>query len=194
MPSNTPKINNDTGNSKPNVQPQRFNSQGHGTKDHKTSGELINLGTNEHKKHEKAKEDPFNVNNVDIGSIIFHEDEKHHKVSNDSSNLLDGKSNNNDVFDAFGSPGGSVSSSSPQKEQPKKSEFDLGSLGLNFGNFENNSKSTEDRTPRSNPNPNVKLPTVQQYFDLPPARGDLKNMDSYDIKEACDPIINVYQY
>jgi len=199
-PSNTSKIIND-GNSKINMQPQKFNSHGGGQKEgiqvNKEKDNLINFG--EEQKHKETKEnkeskiDPFNINNINFDEIHFHDDEKTQPHKNNAA-----ENTKNDIFNIFSETPKTSHSVSPKKEPTLKSEFDIASLGLNFEPLNNNNNNkTEEKTvtnpQSSNSDGNLKHSAFQNFFDLPPSKSDVTSMDQYEIRESCDPIIDHWQ-
>lgn len=115
----------------------------------KVQNNLLNL-ENEIKFEEiKKKEDPFNINNLDLDSIVFHEE---NKVSNNNKN-----NNEEDKFGLFNNISGNTNpdKNSPNKQPSVKSEFDLGSLGLDFTsttNTTNNVNTTSTNNVNTNSN------------------------------------------
>lgn len=99
---------------------------------------MLNFENNMKFEEMKKKEDPFNINNLDLDSIVFHEE---NKVSNnkktineqDKFGLFDNFQNNNKTNE---------NTNSPDKIPSSKSEFDLGSLGLDFSNNTNTTNSS----------------------------------------------------
>jgi len=198
-----------------NIQTQKFNSQGGGQKEviHIVKeNNLINFDQ-DIKFQETKKDDPYNVNNINFSEIQFHDDintvngseEAKSTVKLNNNNLINNNNNNNNLINndnsnelLFGVFGNITSESklpkakenitnSPQKEKERKSDFDLGSLNLDFGNNNtNNTQSTGKIDEKS-------IPTMEEseiFFDLPPLNVDPSTLDSFNIREMCDPIVN----
>jgi|LauGreDrversion4_2_1035121.scaffolds.fasta_scaffold381258_2 hypothetical protein len=106
---------------------------------------LLNFENNIKFEEIKKKEDPFNINNLDLDSIVFHEE---NKVSNNN------KSNNEeDKFGLFNNIQSNVNNienpNSPHKISSTKSDFDLGSLGLDFTNTSNTTNTSNNNGKRN---------------------------------------------
>jgi len=107
---------------------------------------LLNFENNIKFEEMKKKEDPFNINNLDLESIVFHEE---NKVSNNNKN-----NNEEDKFGLFNNIQSNVNnvenSNSPNKISSAKSDFDLGSLGLDFTNTSNTTNTSNNNSKKYN--------------------------------------------
>lgn len=152
---------------------------------------LINFENEIKFQESKKKDDPFNINNIDIESIVFHDEKK-------SSSSSPCRKNEEDKFNIFNNFPSSTnvddgSRSSPKKEAPVKNDFDLGSLGLDFGNSSNTGNSTNTASKSANDSKNDLHNFAKEIllFDLPPLQVDPVTLDNFTIREICDPLINV---
>lgn len=187
-------VNSSKSSTSNNMSTTKFNSQG-GVKGMKSfTVELINMHNKENnllnfdnqiKFQDKKVEDPYNINNLDLNSIIFHDDKTAETHSPQQHHQEDG-------FNIFINSG--ENKQSPKKEPQPKSEFDLGSLGLDFGATQNNIPSGGQNQPKVDAIPTVNFPKEELFFALPPLTVDPGSLDQFAISEMCDPIINVIGY
>lgn len=142
---------------------------------------LINFDKEIKFQESKKIEDPFNVNNINFESINFHEESK------ENGKPIGG----DDVFGVFSNIKSNNENNIKVSKENLKSEYDLGSLGIDFtapcsDNNNNNAKCVNEE--KSNL---YNFAKEEHMFDLPRLQVDPSTLDTFTIREMCDPIINV---
>lgn len=165
---------------------QKFNSQGGQNEkiNLQSDNNLLNIEKEIRFQESKKIEDPFNVNNINFESINFHEESK-------DANSFQGNSDLLGSFNIFKSS--NESKNKPTINENHKSEYDLGSLGIDFSTINSN---TTNQTIKSGNEEKSSNPSQtkdnQNMFDLPPLQVDFSTLDNFLIREICDPIINLW--
>jgi hypothetical protein len=152
----------------------------------KKEPKLINF-ENEIKFQESKTDDPYNINNIDLDSIIFHDEKKTNSSSPQKIdvNMFNEIPSNINI---------EINKSSPKKEAATNNDFDLASLGLNFGTTTTQPTGNIGQGKAANDSTTSNIPSFPKeilLFDLPPLNADPNSLDNFAIREMCDPVINV---